>query len=242
MAAVTTDASTGAELTGSKRGYALSTRPMLELSLPTSGLDKLRVHLKVKSDESHYFCQSTELSKSTEAFPPGESERFRRARILLTEIRNGDLGILQALQLNTVYLWQKFLRRLGCDNWLHGPNKRTPTQSLNLQSGELVKIKSRAQIVETLDRHGCNRNIGICYEMIRCCGRVAEVRHRVDRLINERTGEMREIANTVALRNIGRSGSLGEECLCYGQLGDCPRGELMYWREIWLERVNPKTA
>jgi hypothetical protein len=21
-------------------------------------------------------------------------------------------------------------------------------------------------------------------------------------------------------------------------MGDCPRGELMYWREIWLERVN----
>ena len=35
MAAVTTDASTGAEFTGSKRGYALSTRTMLELSLST---------------------------------------------------------------------------------------------------------------------------------------------------------------------------------------------------------------
>ena len=175
-------------------------------------------------------------------FPTGESERFRRARILLTEIRNGDLGILQALQLNSVYLWQKFLRRLGCDNWLHGPNKRTPTQSLNLQSGELVRIKSRAQIAETLDRHGCNRDMGICYEMIRCCGRVAEVRYRVDRLINERTGEMREIADTVDPSEYRALGSVGEECLCYGELGDCPRGELMYWREIWLERVNPKTA
>ena len=53
---------------------------------------------------------------------------------------------------------------------------------------------------------------------------------------------MREIADTVTLQNIGRCGSLGEECLCYGEPGDCPRGELMYWREIWLERVNSRIA
>jgi hypothetical protein len=62
--------------------------------------------------------------------------------------------------------------------------------------------------------------------------------YRVDRLINERIGEMREIADTVALSSMRGCSSLGEECLCHGEPGDCPRGELMYWREIWLERVN----
>jgi hypothetical protein len=196
--------------------------------------DKLRAHLKVKSDERHYFCQSTELYRSTEGFPAG---RFRRARIILKEIRNGDLGTFQALQLYVVYLWQKLLRRLGCDNWLRGPHKRTPTQSLNLRPGELVRVKSRAQIVHTLDHRMSNRGMTICYEMVRCCGREAEVRYRVDRVINERTGLMREIADTVTLSSMRGCGSLGEECLCYGEPGDCPRGELMYWREIWLERV-----
>ena len=97
-------------------------------------LDKLRVHLKVKSDEHHYFCQSTELYKSTEAFPP--AERHVRARILLREIRNRDLGLLQGLLLFALYLWQKMLRTFGCDGWLRGPHKRTPTQSLNLQPGK----------------------------------------------------------------------------------------------------------
>ena len=161
---------------------------------------------------------------------------------MLTEIRNGDLGMLQALQLNAVYLWQKFLRRLGCDSWLRGPHKRTPTQSLNLQPGELVRVKSRAQIVQTLDHRMSNRGLTLCYEMMRCCGREAEVRYRVDRLINERTGVMREIADTVALGSMRGCGSLGEECLCYAEPGDCPRGELMYWREIWLERVNSRIA
>jgi len=199
-------------------------------------LDKLRAHLKVKSSELHYFCQSTELCKSTDAFPPDET--FWRARIMLREIRNGDLGLLQGVQLYAVYLWQKVLRRLGCDNWLRGPHKRTPMQSLNLQPGELVRVKSRAQIVQTLDHRMSNRGMALCYEMMRCCGREAVVRYRVDRLINERTGVMREIADTVTLSSMRGCGSLGEECLCYAEPGDCPRGELMYWREIWLERVN----
>jgi hypothetical protein len=199
-------------------------------------LDRLRANLKVKSDEGHYFCQSTELYKSTEAFPPGE--RFWRPRIALVEIRNGDLGMLQALQLLTLFLWQKMLRKLGCDGWLRGPHKRTPTQSLNLQPGERVRVKSRAEIVQTLDHRSSNRGMKLCYEMMRCCGREAEVRYRVDRLIDERTGVMREIADTVTLGSMRGCGSLGEECLCYGEPGDCPRGELMYWREIWLERVN----
>jgi hypothetical protein len=130
------------------------------------------------------------------------------------------------------------LRAFGCDNWLRGPHKLAPKQSLNLQPGELVRVKSRRQIVQTLDERISNRGLGFCYEMMRCCGHEAEVRYRVDRLINEKTGVMREIVDTVALSSMRGCGSLGEECLCYGEPGDCPRGELMYWREIWLERVS----
>jgi hypothetical protein len=50
---------------------------------------------------------------------------------------------------------------------------------------------------------------------------------------------MRPLTNTVALHNVrGGHNTLGEECLCYGEIGDCPRGEIMYWREIWLDRVD----
>ena len=72
--------------------------------------------------------------------------------------------------------------------------------------------------METLDQHIRNRGLGICNEMMRCCGHEAEVRNRVDRLINEQSGEMRELSNTVTL-NIGHNKRLGEECLCNGQLG-----------------------
>jgi hypothetical protein len=67
---------------------------------------------------------------------------------------------------------------------------------------------------------------------------MAEVRYRVDRIIDERTGKMRELHDTVSLQNLQNNETLYDECLCYDELGDCPRGELMYWREIWLERAN----
>ena len=74
---------------------------------------------------------------------------------------------------------------------------------------------------------------------MRSCGGEAEVGVRVDRIINERNGVMHELQNTVMLENIRCKPSIYDvECLCIDQLGDCPRGEKFYWREIWLERID----
>ena len=201
-----------------------------------AALEALRARVKVKADEHRYFCQSTELYKATRAFP--DTQKHWTMRIAVRALRSGDLSIAGVVRMLSLWLGQKARRAAGGDSWLHGPHQRTPSESLGLQPGEMVRIKSRAQIVQTLDRHGRNRGMGICSEMTRCCGREAQVRYRVDRLIEETTGIMREMSDTVTLQNIRNDGSLAEECLCYGQLGDCPRGEVMYWREIWLERVN----
>lgn len=201
-----------------------------------TALRELRARLKVKADANHYFCQSTQLYRSTETFTG--KQKVTAARIVFKEIRRGDLSVPEVLRLIVHWSWQKLQRAAGADGSLHGPHKLTPSESLSLKPGEVVRVKSRAQIVATLDQQNRNRGMGICCEMTRCCGREAKVRYRVDRLIDERTGTMRELSDTVVLQNIRNDERLNEECLCYGQLGDCPRGELMYWREIWLERVN----
>jgi hypothetical protein len=199
-------------------------------------LEELRARLKVKSDENHYFCQSTELFKATEAFTG--RHKFWWVRIPFREIRNGDRSVSEVLKLIVLRYRAKLYRTLTGEPWFRGPNKRTPSESLDLKPGDLVRVKSPAQIVETLDHNSRNRGMAIWYEMTRCCGGVAEVRSHVDRIIEERTGKMRELHDTVTLQNMRKNETLCDECLCQGQLGDCPRGELMYWREIWLERVN----
>jgi hypothetical protein len=201
-----------------------------------TGIKDLRARLKVKSNENHYFCQSTELSKATEAFTG--RHKFWWVRIPLREIRNGDLSVSEILKLFVLWYWQRLRIAVTGEPWLRGPHKRTPNESLNLQPGDLVRVKSRAQILETLDHRSRNRGMSICYEMARCCDGVAEVRYRVDRIIDERTGKMRELHDTVTLQNLRNNETLYDECLCQGELGDCPRGELMYWREVWLERAN----
>jgi len=215
-------------------------RPMDAGATPTqkseTRLNELRARLKVKSDENQYFCQSTELGKATEDFP--WKHKFWWSRIVFREIRNGDRSVAEILKLFVLWYWLRLRCGATREPWPRGPHKRTPSESLGLKPGDLVRVKSRARIVVTLDQRGRNRGIGICHEMTRCCERVAEVRYRVDRIIEERTGKMRELYDTVTLQTLGNNEMLYDECLCQNELGDCPRGELMYWREIWVERAN----
>jgi hypothetical protein len=198
-------------------------------------LAALRTRLKIKADAQRYFCQSTELLGATDAFHG--SRRLLTIRIALREIRSGDLSISTFLVQLVRWVAQKWRRAIGEDDRLRGSLKRTPNEVLGLKPGERVRVKDRDAIAKTLNADLRNRGLAICLEMTRCCGKEAEVRSRVDRLIDERTGIMREISDTVTLANVGGNHSLAEECLCKGQLGDCPRGEIMYWREIWLERL-----
>lgn len=214
-----------------------------DVSQPASdgGAEELLRRLRTKSDPDHYFCQSTQLEEATEVFPG--NKKVWRLRVAIREVRNGDRSAPAIVKLGTLWIWQKVLRRLHGDGWLRGPHVRAPAASLGLEPGDPVRIKSRADLVATLDHHQSNRGMRICYEMTRCCGAQADVDRRLDRIISERTGEMIEIRDTVTLRDRRNNMPLGDQdCLCADETGDCPRGELMYWREIWLERESGGTA
>ena len=205
-----------------------------------NGLAELRARLRIKVAEDRYVCQSTELFRATEAFP-GKKKPWM-ARIALREVRNGDLQAGLLVQLFLRWIRYAVPRAFKGHDSLRGTNQRTPTETLDLQPGELVRVKSRARIAQTLDVHGRNKGMGICEEMTQLCGRTAEVRNRVDRIIEEKTGKMRPLHHSVMLRNLEGDPRACEECLCHAELGDCPRGELMYWREIWLERAEDQGA
>jgi hypothetical protein len=109
-----------------------------------------------------------------------------------------------------------------------GSLKRTPTERLALKPGDVVRIKSEAEIVTTLDGFSRNRGLSCDRGMRQFCGGEYKVRNRLDRMIAEPTGQMRIVENTVILE--------GLQCLCWwNHVGGCPREEFMYWREIWLE-------
>src|SRR5262249_34952218 len=67
----------------------------------------------------------------------------------------------------------------------------TPSATLDLQPGELVRVKSHEEILRTLN--ASNKNAGLYWdaEMVPYCGGTYRVLKRVTKIIDENTGKMR---------------------------------------------------
>ncbi len=72
-----------------------------------TALVALRARLKVKADEQKYFCQSTELLRSTEAFP-GRMKPWL-VKIAFRQIRQRDLPPLEVAKLFFRWLRLRFI-------------------------------------------------------------------------------------------------------------------------------------
>ena len=100
---------------------------------------------------------------------------------------------------------------------------------LALEPGEWVEVKSAEEIRATLDWRGMVRGLYFMDEMWRYCGQRFQVLKRMERLMVERTGEMRNIKNTVLL----------DGTVCDGAAHDgCDATCQHLWREVWLRRVE----
>ncbi len=100
---------------------------------------------------------------------------------------------------------------------------------LNLKAGELVEVKSKEEVLATLDHKGQYKGLSWMLGMDKFCGRRYRVYKRLDRILLESTGELRKIKNTVLLESVECDGK---------EFFDCNRSCYHYWREIWLKRVD----
>jgi hypothetical protein len=175
-----------------------------------------------KSDR--FFCQSTELANATADYSVGKWQGFIR------DFRLGELTLRRFAYVLWRALHNRLWRRLrGHDFYqIVGPQTKTVATELNLQPGELVEIKSFAEIKATLDANGRNRGLSFEPEMALQCGRRYRVATPVRTIILEATGKMAKLSNTVILEGL----------VCQGICAtNCPRANFLYWREIWLKRV-----
>jgi hypothetical protein len=131
----------------------------------------------------------------------------------------------------TWFFWR--IRKMILGVYPRGKSGLTPIENLNLQPGEWVEVKSLQSIMETLNEHGHNRGLGFSLDMRLMCGRRLQVRARLDKIIVDGTGKMRQLRNTVSLEG----STCGCKYLGFGMDG-CARCELTYWREIWLRRLD----
>jgi hypothetical protein len=110
----------------------------------------------------------------------------------------------------------------------------TPTEPLNLQPGELVRVKSHEKILQTVTTLNRNRGLSFDAEMVPYCGGTYRVLKRVTKLIEERTGKMLEMKNPCIILDSVICQARYSSCRLH-----CPRSLYPFWREIWLERVVP---
>jgi hypothetical protein len=185
----------------------------------------LLARLKTSTSPTAYFCQAGEILNATI-----ELTRWERFGKCFAEIRSGNCGVVEMTRRIGTWLFWK-TRKAFFGAYARGSQKSTPVESLNLRSGELIEIKPLASITETLDEGAYNRGLFFTPAMASSCGEKYRVEGRIEKIIVDGTGEMRQLRNTAFLE-----GSLcGCSCVAFG---GCPRGEFAYWREIWLCRVE----
>jgi len=180
----------------------------------------------VGSPDACYRCQATELRHATSRLPWWEPRQYLR------DMYANGVSLFDVVRGLTICVVNALLRRLKRPTYpnVQGALTRTPADPLGLQPGELVEVKSKAEIVATLDRNGKNRGMTFDVEMIPYCGRRLRVLRRVERIVDEKTGRLLQLPNPSIILD-------GAICTgCYHRF--CPRGTYPFWREIWLRRVE----
>jgi hypothetical protein len=99
--------------------------------------------------------------------------------------------------------------------------------SLNLQPGDWVEVRSESEIRAMLDADGRYKGLLWMDNMYRFCGRRLCVHKRLERMMLESDGQMRRLKNTVLL----------EGAMCEDLYG-CDRSCFHFWREAWLKKVT----
>jgi hypothetical protein len=188
--------------------------------------------------EVRYSCQATELLRAAPTCLP-----MRDLGQYVTDVKSGNAGMLSVLRALAVGMFNRMQnasknilpRRLWFRDGMRwrflkgGAVGRTPTSILDLKPGELVRIKSKDQILATLDENLHNRGMGFDEEMSRFCGQTAIVQARVERCIDDKTGRLLTMKNPCIIL---------ESIVCGGVYSaNCPREFVPFWREVWLERV-----
>ena len=108
----------------------------------------------------------------------------------------------------------------------------TPIESLNLQPGEIVRVKSQDEILKTINVSNANRGMYWDAELVPYCGGTYKVLKRVTKIIGEQTGKMLQMKSPCIILDSVVCQARYSSCRLF-----CPKSMYPYWREIWLERV-----
>ncbi|MCJ7572544.1 MAG: hypothetical protein MUO82_11840 [Candidatus Thermoplasmatota archaeon] len=106
----------------------------------------------------------------------------------------------------------------------------SPTMS-DLKPGDLVRVRSKEQILKTLDS---NNKLDGCFfmdEMWQYCRSQHKILKKVNYFFDERGAKMYKTRNIVLLEDVHCSGKQGN------LMPRCDRNCYVFWKEDWLEKI-----
>jgi hypothetical protein len=194
-------------------------------------------------DETVYSCQATDLRNFTSEM------RWWDPRQYIRDIRSGNLSTgladnsraqraldillatMRLLRALTITLFNREREKHQGTVYPHivGTLEKTPIERSGLQPGELVQVRSKEEIIATLDRQNRNRGLLFDSEMLPYCGGIYRVLRCVHHIVDEKTGRMMHMKYPCIVL---------EGVYCQSDFHRlCPRAIYSYWREGWLTRV-----
>lgn len=190
---------------------------------PNDASQEISPNLRTKKPDGKPFCQATELHKATHKIAP-----LPLLAKMLKQVVLGRTTFSRVMHDFSKEMKSRVLRKRH-----HHPQKpsiQTPLVVLGLVPGDMVRVKTEAEIRTTLDQHDRNRGLRFTPPMVPYCGGVHRVRSRLEKVIVESKGEMAKIPNAVVLEGVVCKGLV--KCV------ECPRAQHLWWREAWLEKIE----
>ena len=98
-----------------------------------------------------------------------------------------------------------------------------------LAKGDLVRVRSREEILATLDRFCELKGCAFLPQMWNYCGTEQRVFCYMQRFLDERDYKMKKVQGVVLLDSLYCNGTI--------VFGGCDRSCFLFWREEWLEKI-----
>jgi hypothetical protein len=185
----------------------------------------------VANSGTRYVCQFTELAAASTPLPRWS---------LLSELRPLVAGNISVRGFMVALVTRLFNTVQG---WHRGPGFPPPAairpiapeaRAAPLAPGDVVVVRSPGEIAGTLDARNKHRGLWFDRDMLKHCGRQYRVARQVERIIDNVTGEMRQMKTPcLVLEDVYYSG----EFQSFNAQHDW-----LFWREVWLRRPGERSA
>jgi hypothetical protein len=209
-----------------------------------------RVQNAPPGPETVYVCQATNVTQYTTFLPWWDLRQY------VEDYTSGNASLGRMLR-GCVYMaynhgtqaWRRKIGRPG--RWVYDrfqaiwggipfprrkgtrpPGVPAPHPHLNLQAGELVRVKSYEEILATVDEGNMHGKLLWDAELVPYCGGVYRVKTRISKFVSEHTGRMVTMKTPALMLEDVWCRSRYSECKMF-----CARSIYSWWREAWLERV-----